>query len=136
MAKNEKENAKPNTGLPKAIPVNAGTAGSVPTPANLGVPTPALPFDPMAAMQGVAPGALPQATGPDTPPGAPGQPAPREPFAADADTVQAVQGMIFHWDKEQLKNLITYAAHLLTHAEKNSSSDATPAPDDAQQAEA
>lgn len=113
MAKNEKENAKSPRPVPAKIAVNGGTEGSVPTPQNLGVPTPPLPFDPMAAMQGVAPGGDPSMGQ-----GGAGGPMPREPFMADGDTVKMVQGLIFHWDKSQLRDLITFASHLLTHAEK------------------
>jgi hypothetical protein len=135
MAKNEKENAKPNTGLPAKIAINAGTQGSVITPPNLGVPTPSLPFDPMAAMNGVmgapqgpqmpaATGATPDDTDPNglhvspdgMPPAGAQQRGPT--FPPDADTERMVQGLITHWDKQNLKNLITYAAHLLTVEEK------------------
>lgn len=109
MAKNEKNNAPSPRPVPKKIAVNGGTEGSVPTPQNLGVPTPALPFDPQAAM-----GALGAPAGPSPVAGHP-----------DAQMVQQVQGMIFHWSAEELRNLITFAAHLLTQ-QQGKPTDASP----------
>lgn len=120
---NVKNNAKPNIGLPAKIPVNAGTASPA-TPANLGVPTPPLPYDPAAA--GGGPGMAPTGPGAPVAPGsAPFDPqaalsalgpsaGQRDPFLPSDDIVQQVRGMIHNWHKEELKNLITYAAHLLT----------------------
>lgn len=119
-AKPEKNNAKSPRPVPTKIPVNGGTEGSVPTPTNLGVPTPPNPFDPAAAMGALAP-AGPDGSGPA-----------RTPFQPEQEAIQQVQGMIFHWNPEDLRNLITFAAHLLTQKEKdpNASQDANASPGD------
>lgn len=121
-AHNQKENAKPNVGLPKKFPVNAGTASAV-TPPNLGVPTPLQPFDAKAAMQD-GPGSIGAGDGTATSfPGSPdamaGLPATRTPFQHPLEMIQQVLGIIHNWPAEDLEALKEHIDQVLALEEEN-----------------
>lgn len=120
----EKNNAKSPRPIPKKIAVNGGTEGSVPTPQNLGVPTPPLPFNANAAAPaGTGGGGDPQAFDPTSmmagigaPPGTVRTPFDQSP---DPQIVSQVLGMIFHWPADDLEKLKLFVDHLIAQDGKS-----------------